>query len=157
MELDGFKYFHKIEIQKRINDIDALGHVNNGIQQHYYDLARLSYFENLLKVYLESSHESMVIANINIDFSAPVFYRDNIAIFSKVTRLGNKSLDMYQFIIETHTGEIKSNCKTTLVGYNPVKKESIVLSDTWKQKIDVFEKDITLANHTSSNPSGSLK
>ena len=43
----SFKHFSPVHI--RFNDIDILGHVNNAVQQYYFDIARLDYFRDVFK------------------------------------------------------------------------------------------------------------
>ncbi len=144
MEIKGYKCYHSIYIQQRISDVDALGHINNGIQQHYYDLARVDYFDSILQVNVDQSNDSLVIANINMNFIQPIFFRDDLEAFSKIIRIGNKSIEMVQFLIDKKTDQTKSWNNTVLVGYNPQSKISVAISDEWRQKINAFEKDVDL-------------
>ncbi len=144
MNIRGYKCYHGIRIQQRISDVDALGHINNGVQQHYYDLARVDYFDSILNVNVDQSNDSLVIANINMNFLQPVYFRDNIEAYSKIIRIGNKSIEMVQFLMDTKIGQIKSWNNTVLVGYNPQDKVSMEISDEWREKINAFEIDVDL-------------
>lgn len=149
MEIKGYKCYHSIYIQQRISDVDALGHINNGVQQHYYDLARVDYFDSILQVNVDQSNDSLVIANINMNFIQPVFFRDDLEAFSKIIRIGNKSIEMVQFLIDKKTEQTKSWNNTVLVGYNPHNKTSVAISDEWREKINAFEKDVDVLTHKS--------
>ncbi len=68
----GYNLKHFTPIQQRFNDYDILGHVNNAVFQHYFDLARIRYFAEILGENIVGSKYSLVMATINIDFHSPV-------------------------------------------------------------------------------------
>lgn len=144
MECKGYNCYHSINIQQRVSDVDVLGHINNGVQQHYYDLARLSYFADVIGVKVDESDDSVVIANINLEFEQPIYFRTALQVFSKVIRIGNKSLKMVQFIVDRSSGTIKSWNSNILVGYRPAHNTTISIPEEWRNKIDVYEKDLNL-------------
>jgi acyl-CoA thioester hydrolase len=39
---------HSVPVQIRFADIDVNGHVNNVVFQHYFDLAKVGYFNTIL-------------------------------------------------------------------------------------------------------------
>ncbi len=135
---EGFN--HGAPIQIRFNDIDMMGHVNNSIQQSYYDFGRMKYLKDVLHEDINQSAESLIIAHISMDFMEPVFMGEDISIYSRITKIGNKSCHMEQIIINANTKNPKSKCFSVLVGFDYVAHQSILLPERWKEKVAAFEK-----------------
>ena len=137
--MQTFDFKHILPLQIRFNDIDALGHVNNSVYFSFYDLGKSSYFEAVEKGPIDWRAADIVIANIHADFLAPIFMHNKIAVRTAVAEIGNKSLRMVQQIIDTDKGDIKSECTTIMVGFDPKTSEAKEISNEWRSKISLFE------------------
>ena len=142
MNNSSYNFFHKTPIQIRFNDIDIMAHVNNSIYQNYFDMARMRYFEEIFEQKMQWNIRALVLAKITIEYLNPIFLDEEIAVLSKVYKLGNKSLQMHQKIINVHSHEIKSMNDAVLVAFGAKENEAIPLPDDWRAKIMKFEKDI---------------
>ncbi|MCX6256566.1 MAG: acyl-CoA thioesterase [Bacteroidia bacterium] len=138
---DQLKFRHNILVQIRFNDIDILGHVNNGVYQNYFDLAKVGYFNFTLNGIIDWKKSGLVLAKITIDYIKPVYLEETIAVQSKVIKFGNKSLEMMQQIINSSTGEIKATALSVMVGFNYFDNEAMQIPGNWKERITDFEKD----------------
>lgn len=138
MKDNSFNHFQDIQI--RFNDIDILGHVNNSIYQNYFDLARTGYFNNIFKKKVDWKNNNLVLAKITIEYFAPVFMEESIAVFSKVYEFGNKSLKMQQELVNIKTLEVKARNDAVLVAFNYQLNQSIEMPADWKENIVSFEK-----------------
>lgn len=136
------KLKHSTPIQQRFNDYDMLGHVNNAVFQHYFDIARIRYFKDVTGEKIVGSKYSLVMAGIQIEFLSPVLMQENIEVKTGIEILGNKSLTMLQEIINPDSGEIKAQSRATLVSYSISDKKSCELPSHWKEKISLFEEKI---------------
>lgn len=128
-----------LPIQIRFNDIDALGHINNNIYLSYFDLGKIEYFENLRSSYVSWIDGLIVVARLEVDFIKPVFYKEKIAVDSKIISVGNKSAVFVQQIRNTLTNEVKCKCSSVIVAYNPKTKESMLIPDIWRRGISEYE------------------
>jgi acyl-CoA thioester hydrolase len=91
--LKNFK--HKFPIQIRFKDVDKMGHVNNANHLTYIEIARLKYFEDVLKVEGKWSKEAgLILARVEIDYKAPILLHDNIFVYTRCSRIGTKSLQL---------------------------------------------------------------
>ena len=90
------KFNHSLPVQIRFNDTDPAQHVNNSVYQEYLDLGRLAYFRKVMGRTMVFNDLSLVIASIKIDFFKPVLLSDRIRVETRITTLGNKSLEMVQ-------------------------------------------------------------
>lgn len=137
-----FDFFHITPVQIRFNDIDIMDHVNNSVYQNYYDLARKSYFEDVFQFEMQWKLRALVLAKITIEYFNPIFLNEKVEVHSKVYKLGNKSLQMLQEIVNPLTGEIKSKNDGVLVAFDVLENKGISIPEDWRSKIKNFEKDI---------------
>lgn len=135
---DEFKCRHTLPVQIRFSDVDQFGHMNNSSYFSLYDLAKTSY---LRTVFGDRDWKKMgvVVANINADFLAPVFFSDDLVIETSVIHLGHKSLTLLQRAVNQASGVLKCQCRTIMVGYDVASKEPIELPADFKQMICEYE------------------
>lgn len=139
MEVTEEVFKTSLPIQIRFNDIDALGHINNNVYFSYFDLGKSTYFENIKRSLVSWTEGIIVIANINADFLSPIYYREKIAVDTKVIKLGDKSGVFLQQIRSTKTNEIKCRCQSVFVTYNADTQSSMPIPDVWRKAISEFE------------------
>ncbi|MBI9055355.1 MAG: acyl-CoA thioesterase [Bacteroidales bacterium] len=139
-----FNFLHSTPVQIRFNDIDIMAHVNNSVYQNFFDLARTHYFEKVFQTKMEWKKQALVLAKITIEYFNPIFLEENIEVKTKVHRLGNKSLQMIQEIINVDTKEIKAQNDAVLVAFGINENKPVLLPELWKVKIQDFEEDIKL-------------
>lgn len=134
------------DLQIRFNDIDIMGHVNNAVYQHYFDLGRLSYFETVFGEMVDWSDESLVLVHISIDFMNPLFLEDKAKVYSRIYRIGNKSIGMKQQVVKEADGAetICAESESVLSGYSKANDTSIAIPEKWKKRIVDFEPDFSL-------------
>lgn len=134
-----FPFRHKLSVQLRFNDADIFGHVNNTVYFQFFDLAKLDYFRQIAGGKLDENEIAMVVANVNCDFLAPAFLDENLEVLTQYTRLGEKSLHLEQRLVNSRSGEIKSICRTVMVGFDARTKTAIAIADHWRQALTAYE------------------
>ena len=136
--MSDFIYFHPIIV--RYGDLDPQGHVNNAAFITFLEHARVSYIQHLGlwdgKSFLEIG---FILARVELDYKAPINLTDQVEVGVKVSRLGNKSLDMVYLIREMGTHKIYAEGKTVQVAYDYQSKQTIPLKDTWREVIQEYE------------------
>jgi len=142
MSKRSLNYFQSSPIQIRFNDIDKLDHVTNSVYQQYFDLGRMAYFDTVLRERMDWSKEGLILVNITINFLAPIRMFDSIEVRTKVTKLGNKSLEMQQEIFNLTTEEVAASSSSVMVGFNGTTEEAIPIPARWRERISSFEKDV---------------
>ncbi len=131
---------HRLPLQLRFNDIDALGHVNNSVYFTFYDLGKSRYFEAVRNLSIDWRKADVVVANVNADFLSPIYSRENVAVETCCYEIGNRSIKIMQRIINVDTNEIKGVCRTVMVGFDVAAGVSAPINDEWKQAICTYEK-----------------
>ena len=131
----------KTKIQIRFADLDALGRVNNVNLQHYYDMGKGRYFQEVLKLPLVWKREGFIQANTNTNYFVPVYIEDDLAVYTKVIRIRNKSFSFFQQLVDENTGTVKSESTSVLVGYDVKEQVSIELLPEWREAICRYERE----------------
>lgn len=135
---DDMKFRHTLPVQIRFNDVDQYGHMNNSSYFSLYDLAKTSYMRDVFGN-KDWHHMGIVVANINADFLAPVFFSDDLIIETTVIHLGHKSFTLLQRAINKASGVLKCQCRTVMVGYDVATKELVELPADFKQAVCDYE------------------
>ncbi len=124
-----------VDIQIRFADVDMLGHVNNVNLQHYFDLGKTDYFRRVLKLGIVWDQLGVITANTNTSYFAQTRMTDRIYVETRVERIGQKSLTVYQRIIEHDSEEVKAESRTVLVAFDFSRQESVPVPESWRQQI----------------------
>ncbi len=139
MEIKEINFHQESPVQIRFNDIDLLGHVNNATLQEYFDLGRMHYIHEAFGDELFKGNKALIIASIHTDFVMPTFLREDIVVKTAILRIGEKSLQMEQHLVETNTNEVKAVCKSVMVAIDKQMHQSIVMPQSWRDKIGKLE------------------
>ena len=128
-------------ITVRYSDLDPQAHVNNARYLSYFEQARVAYIQHL-KLWDGKSFLDLgfVLANAQVDFKAPILMSDDIQVGVRVSRLGEKSLEMEYQIAGTMGEKIFATGSTTLVAYNYHKGRTFSIPEAWRAEIAAFEK-----------------
>jgi acyl-CoA thioester hydrolase len=135
------KFKHTTPIEVRFADVDAFGHVNNAKYLTYFEQARVKYFNDIVDWTYDWSKEGIILAKADIDFIKPIRFRDEIAVFTRCSRLGNKSFDLQYQIMSYDDGEeiLMADCTTVMVAFDYVQKKSIAVPEEWKDALMKYE------------------
>lgn len=136
MKMLQFK--HTLPLQIRFNDIDLLGHLNNTVYFAFFDLGKTAYLE-CIEGEDHTKWQSVVIANINVNFIAPIFLNEKIAVQTTIIEIGNRSFKLAQQIIETKHNTIKCYAETTMVGFDIQTNTSHEITLEWKEAACLYE------------------
>lgn len=136
--MEGYNFIHSIEV--RYGDLDPQGHLNNARYLTYFEQARISYIQNLgLWKPGDFITIGIILASIQVNFRAPVVFGQPVHVAARVTRLGNKSMDMDYRLVDTTSGEILADAFSVLVAYDYASARTIPISAEWRLAISEFE------------------
>ena len=99
-------------IQKRFSDADMFHHINNAVQQTYFDLGKIEFLHSVL-----SRQEN------------------DIEVRTTVRKVGNKSVTLFQQIVDCADGEPMSDSLTTMVAFDTKAQTSVSVSAEWRDKL----------------------
>jgi len=109
-----FSFF--VPVQVRFSDIDGYMHVNNGVYFSYFEHARAAFLNKACD--WDIMKTGTVVANINIDYRAPIHIFDLPKVYVRCTHVGNTSFVLEQVLMgATEKGAIKifAQASTTMV------------------------------------------
>ncbi len=117
-------------IQVRLTDIDILGHVNNAIYLSYFEMTRIHYFNQLVGPDWDWMENGVVLVQNEVNYHLPIFLYDAPEIHMYCTQIGNKSFTLsYEVYVKE---QLKTTGKSTLVGFNSNKQQSIEIPDAMR-------------------------
>jgi acyl-CoA thioester hydrolase len=85
---------HRVTVDVRFADTDAMGHVNNAVYLTYCEMARIRYWSDVTGEPLAARHhdaESLILAEARITYRAQVFHTDVVTVETRATRIGTSS------------------------------------------------------------------
>lgn len=136
--MSAYRFYQPIEI--RYGDLDPQGHLNNAKYLTFMEQARINYIKHLGLWNGSSFLEiGIILAEISILFRAPVLFGQPVHVGTRVTRLGNKSIDMEYRMEDTQTQQELATGASVLVTYNYHENQSIPIPDHWRRAINDFE------------------
>jgi acyl-CoA thioester hydrolase len=135
----NISFNHIVPLQIRFNDIDRLGHVNNAVIQEFFDIGRISYFDETLGDLLGKKGQQLVIVSYKTDFYKQIMPGEDIEVRTKTYKLGNKSIRMLQWIINPTEKEPKAVNDSVLSGFYNSTDKSMVIPEDWRQLFNQFE------------------
>lgn len=138
--MTNFNFTHPVEV--RYGDLDPQGHLNNAKFLTYFEQARIFYFIKLglFKPGISFLDIGVIMADVHLAFHAPVMFGMDIHVGVKTTRLGNKSFDVQQSVIEHASGKEMCSGQVVLVTYDYHTSQTTSIPSEWREKISQFEK-----------------
>ncbi len=137
-------YRYSTPVQVRFADIDRMGHVNNATVLTYFEIGRLAYFDEVIGKSNDWSGRGLILAHTEVDYIHPIFVEDEIKVYSRVVKIGNKSFEIENLLVKIKNGEeiFTGFATSVIVCMNYKEKRTIVISDQWKEKLNAFEQKI---------------
>lgn len=138
MEKTDFRFF--IDVPVRFSDMDSLGHVNNTVYLSYFEEARVHYFRELFNLPVtDSTTLGIIVLEIHCIYKTPAHYGEILRVYSKVSWMKNKSLEMQYLVTEIGSGRIVAEGSSILVAYDYSTRQTIEISEDVRSKISAFE------------------
>ena len=137
--MTDFKFTYPIEV--RYGDLDPQGHLNNAKYLTFFEQARIFYFKQLGLFTPDMSFLDIgvILADVHLVFQAPVLFGMDVRVGVRTTRLGNKSFDVQQAVIDHATGKWMCTGELVLVCYDYHTAKSIPMPSIWRQRLSAFE------------------
>jgi acyl-CoA thioester hydrolase len=91
-----FSFSHPVKV--RFSETDMFGHVNNTVPFSYFEEARIEFFKSkgFMQEWLKSENDTIpVVADLQCDFLAQVYFGETLKIYVKATKVGTSSIDLH--------------------------------------------------------------
>jgi acyl-CoA thioester hydrolase len=140
-------FAHRHDVEVRLSDTDAMGHVNNARYLTYVEIARVAYYEqvtgNPLPIGAHGAEEGMILAEIRVTYRSPAFYGETLTVESRVERIGRSSFGMAHRITAPVSrygpARLIAVADSTLVSYDYPDERPIPVPDEWRSAMRAFE------------------
>jgi acyl-CoA thioester hydrolase len=91
-----FSFFYLVKV--RFSETDMFGHVNNTVPFSYFEEARIEFFKSkgFMQDWLKPENDTIpVVADLQCDFLAQVYFGETLKIYVKAQRVGTSSVDLH--------------------------------------------------------------
>jgi acyl-CoA thioester hydrolase len=125
---------HRVTIEVRFADTDAMGHVNNATYLTYCEIARIKYWTDVTGVPIDhrtAGAESLILAEARITYRSPAFYGETVTVETRATRVGRTSFHLEHRLTAAMPGEVArlvAVSDSVLVRYDYAKGQPVPLS-----------------------------
>lgn len=92
---------HHYKMRVRYDDIDSVGHVGHKSYLAFLQEARLDYLERIGGFTRDGMGIGYLVARIEVDYLAPLFYGNTVEVRTRCTRIGRKSFTLSSEIVHT--------------------------------------------------------
>ena len=121
-------------VQMRFADVDQFGHVNNTVQQAYFDLGKTDLFNELWRLTGVAEQVPAIVVSLNTDFYEQIFYGDQVVVETTIESIGNKSLRLVQRLM---SGEkLCTLSRTVMVCYDRQTRKSVAVPAEWQKYVE---------------------
>lgn len=138
--MSDFHFYHPIDV--RYGDLDPQGHVNNAKYLTYFEQARIAYMIELGLFTKDQSFMEIgvILADVHITYHEPIYFGQDIKVGVHASKLGNKSMTWEQNIVDAGTGRELARGEVIMVTYDYRQEKTIPIPQTWREKINGFER-----------------
>ena len=133
-----FNFFKKINSQW--GDMDGLRHINHTVYLKYFETSRIEYCATLgIDINRWDTDESIILASMKVDYHRQSSYPNEYDIGCRITRLGNKSFDIFNALFETSHDDPVVTATFTAVCFNYHSQKTIPVPSLVKNAYQPFE------------------
>lgn len=113
-------------------DTDALGHINNTRLPAWFELARNDLFR-LFTPDLDPRKWALIMARMDVEYRAELYYGEDIEVRTWLTRLGNSSFTVTQQAWQG--GRLGAHGNTVMVHYDHTAKQATPLPEAIRAEL----------------------
>jgi acyl-CoA thioester hydrolase len=140
-------FAHTCQVEVRLSDTDAMGHVNNARYLTYVEIARVAYYEQVigqpLPLGVHGAEEGMILADIRMTYRAQAYFGETLAIETRIDRIGTTSFTMSHRVTapESRYGAARlvATSEAILVSYDYGDDRPIPVPREWRDRIAAYE------------------
>ena len=139
VDIATHKFKEFVDIQVRFDDLDGFAHINNGVQQSYFDIGRAKYLRHIYGENFFQHDKVLFIVSYKTDFLSQTTFTDKLEVGTSVYHIGDKSLKMIQILRCKTDGRICTVSDSTMVSVDTQTRQSILFPEEWKRIIEEIE------------------
>jgi acyl-CoA thioester hydrolase len=140
-------FAHRYEVEVRLSDTDAMGHVNNARYLTYVEIARVAYHEQVigkpLPLGTHGAEEGMILAEIRMTYRAQAYFGETLTVETRIERIGTTSFTMLHRVTAPDSrygpARLVATSEAILVSFDYGMDRPIPVPDEWRVAIAAFE------------------
>jgi acyl-CoA thioester hydrolase len=135
-------FAHRVAIEVRFADTDAMGHVNNAVYLTYCEMARIRYWTGEPVAAGHEGAESLILAEARITYRAPVFHSETVTVETRATHIGRSSFTLEHRLTAAAPGgspRLVATSDSVMVRYDYRTDRPMPLSPEFIDAIETFE------------------
>ena len=140
-------FAHRCEVEVRLSDTDAMGHVNNARYLTYVEIARVAYYEQVigkpLPLGFHGAEEGMILAEVTMTYRAQAYFGETLAVESRIDRIGTTSFVMSHRMTAPQSrygpARLVATSVGTLVSFDYATEKPIPVPGEWREAIAAYE------------------
>jgi acyl-CoA thioester hydrolase len=122
---------HRLPIQLRFVDTDALGHVNNASFAKFVELARID-----LMVGAGLRRGTLILARLTLDFRRQVYFGDAVEVTTEVVRTGRTSVTLRHLVMAEN--EVAAEATSVVVHFDYQAQRPQPLTPAIRERLQAF-------------------
>lgn len=133
---DEFRHHTRVEV--RFRDLDTFGHVNNAVTTSYVEHGRIRYLRDVLG-FSPVGEMPMILAMIQVDYTAPIFFGETVDVASRVDWIGTTSLAMSHRLTAGDDEHEVARATSVLVAYDYAESKPMAVPQDWRDRLATHE------------------
>lgn len=123
------------------SDTDAQGIVYYGRYAPYFDVARVEYLRHLgfVHAHEDQTPGEFVMRHFEIDYHAPATFDDMLAVFCRVSKVGNSSMAFEYAVTKPDGEELLATATQVMVYVDLAARRPLRIPDNYREAIGKFE------------------
>jgi acyl-CoA thioester hydrolase len=125
-----------LDIDVRFRDLDALGHVNHAVFFTYFEVGRTILFRNVFG----DRKFRFIMAHACCDYFKPATMNDQLRLWMRVGKIGNKSFELQYELIDRRSDENRfAKGETIQVCYDYEENRSIPVPEDMRKRLAEYQ------------------
>jgi acyl-CoA thioester hydrolase len=138
---------HRMAVEIRFGDTDAMGHANNSRFLTYCESARIEYWEAAtgepVGLPTHGAEESLILADIRVTFRSPAFFGEVLTVESRIGRIGRTSFTLEHRITASESprghARLVATAEAVAVLYDYATGRPRPVPDAIAERLEAFE------------------
>ena len=122
---------HRIDIQVRFADTDAMGHLNNASYALYAETARLEFMRSA-----GAPVTDLILARLAIDFRRQATYGSPTHVESWIDRIGRSSIGIAHKVVSD--GQVAAEISSVIVHFDYATARAIDIPDDLRTRLEPY-------------------
>ena len=126
-------------LRPRFRDTDAMGHINNAVYVTYLEVARQEYWRAFKGGDPNYRVVPFILARVEVDFRSEALMHEMLELCIRCAFVGHKSFGFEYEIHEQASKRLVVAAKSVQVFYDYATKQSVVVPDDMRLRLEVLE------------------